>query len=123
MSSYAAIPIGMQNQNVSYLAASSYKNIKGMAGVGFVKAKKSSLESLKDITPRTFYLSLYEKYENFIKAHQMRFTPYVQNLYALKQAIIEAKEEGIENRYARYSKSWQTLVDALNEIKSKLFSR
>lgn len=115
MSSYAAIPIDMQKQNISYLAASSNKNIQGMAGVGFVIAKKSSLESLKDITPRTFYLSLYEQYENFIKTHQMRFTPPVQTLYALKQAIIEAKEEGIENRYKRYSKSWKTLTDALKE--------
>jgi len=116
MSSYAAIPIDMHKQNISYLAASSNKNIQGMAGVGFVIAKKSSLKSLKDITSRTFYLSLYEQYENFIKTHQMRFTPPVQTLYALKQAIIEAKEEGIENRYERYSKSWKTLTDALKAM-------
>lgn len=116
MSSYAAVPIGMKKQNISYLAASSNKNIQGMAGVGFVIAKKSSLESLKDINPRTFYLSLYEQYENFIKTHQMRFTPPVQTLYALKQAIIEAKEEGIENRYERYSKSWEILTNALKEM-------
>ena len=46
----------------------------------------------------------------------MRFTPPVQTLYALKQAIAEAKEEGIENRYKRYSKSWQTLTDELKEL-------
>ncbi len=116
MSSYAAIPIDMQKQNISYLAASSNKNIQGMAGVGFVIAKKSSLESLKDIKPRTFYLSLYEQYQNFVKNHQMRFTPPVQTLYALKQAIIEAKEEGIENRYKRYSKSWETLTNGLKKL-------
>lgn len=116
MSSYAAIPIDMDIQNISYLAASSNKSIQGMAGVGFIIAKKSSLESLKEIAPRTFYLSLYEQYENFIKTHQMRFTPPVQTLYALKQAIIEAKEEGIENRYKRYSKTWKTLTNALKEI-------
>lgn len=119
MSSYAAVPIGMKKQNISYLAASSNKNIQGMAGVGFVIASKSSLESLKDITLRSFYLSLYEQYENFIKTHQMRFTPPVQTLYALKQAIIEAKEEGIENRYERYSKSWEILTNALKEMNLK----
>ena len=46
----------------------------------------------------------------------MRFTPPVQTLYALKQAIIEAKEEGIDNRYKRYSDSWQVLVDTLKEL-------
>ena len=49
----------------------------------------------------------------------MRFTPPVQTLYSLKQAIIEAKEEGIEQRYARYSKSWETLTSALKEMNLK----
>lgn len=119
MSSYAAIPIDMKKQNISYLAASSNKNIQGMAGVGFVIANISSLEKLKNIEPRTFYLSLFEQYENFIKTHQMRFTPPVQTLYALKQAIIEAKNEGIENRYKRYSSSWELLTNFLKQMNLK----
>jgi len=115
MSSYAAIPIDMKKQNITYLMASSNKNIQGMAGVGFVIANKKAIEKLKKIKPRNFYLNLYAQYENFIKNHQMRFTPPVQTLYALKQAIIEAKDEGIEQRYARYSKSWQTLTDFLKK--------
>jgi 2-aminoethylphosphonate-pyruvate transaminase len=59
MSSYSAIPIDMQKQNISYLVASSNKNIQGMAGVGFFISNKNSLEKLKYINPRTFYLSLY----------------------------------------------------------------
>ena len=119
MSSYAAIPIDMEKQNISYLLASSNKNIQGMAGVGFVIANKNDIEKVKEIKPRNFYLNLYAQYENFIKTHQMRFTPPVQTLYALKQAIDEAKEEGIENRYRRYSKSWETLTSALKEMNLK----
>jgi 2-aminoethylphosphonate-pyruvate transaminase len=115
MSSYAAIPIDMKAQNISYLMASSNKNIQGMAGVGFVIANKADMEKTKEIKPRNFYLNLYAQYENFIKTHQMRFTPPVQTLYALKQAIIEAKEEGIDNRYKRYSKSWERLIKFLKE--------
>ncbi len=119
MSSYAAIPIDMKKQNISYLLASSNKNIQGMAGVGFVIANKSDIEKVKKIKPRNFYFNLYAQYENFMKTHQMRFTPPVQTMYALKQAIIEAKEEGIENRYKRYSKSWETLTSALKEMNLK----
>ena len=119
MSSFAAIPIDMRQQNVTYLAASSNKNIQGMAGVGFVIAENQALDALKLIEPRTFYLSLYEQYQSFAKTHQMRFTPPVQTLYALKQAIIEAKEEGIEERYARYAKSWSALITHLNEMNLK----
>ena len=116
MSSYAALPIDMKRQNISFLAASSNKNIQGMAGVGFVIANQQKLESLKTIQPRSFYLSLYEQYENFIKSKQMRFTPPVQTLYALKQAIIELKSEGVKNRYSRYSNSWKLLTDSLSKM-------
>lgn len=116
MSSYAALPIDMAKQNITYLAASSNKNIQGMAGIGFVIANKKSFESLKEIAPRTFYLSLYEQYQNFLKDYQMRFTPPVQTLYALKQAIIEAKAEGIAQRYQRYSDSWELLTTELKQM-------
>jgi len=102
--------------NISLSVVSRNKNIQGMAGVGFVITNKNSLEKLKDIRPRSFYLSLYEQYEYFAKTKQMRFTPPVQTLYALKQAIIEAKEEGKDNRYIRYSKSWETLTNGLKEL-------
>jgi 2-aminoethylphosphonate-pyruvate transaminase len=116
MSSYAAVPIDMKKENIHYLLASSNKNIQGMAGVGFVIGNIVSLEKLKKIKPRNFYLNLYAQYNNFIKTKQMRFTPPVQTLYALKQAIIETKEEGVENRYIRYSKSWEVLTSGLREL-------
>ncbi len=116
MSSYAAIPIDMKEMNISFLAASSNKNIQGMAGVGFIIANRKDLEATKNIKPRTLYLHLYGQYEYFLKNYQMRFTPPVQTLYALKQAIIEAKMEGIENRYARYSKCWETLLKGLDRL-------
>ena len=119
MSSYAAIPIDMKKENIHYLLASSNKNIQGMAGIGFVIAKVKSIESLKNIKPRNFYLNLFAQYENFIKIHQMRFTPPVQTLYALKQAIIETKEEGVKKRYKRYSKSWKVLTKTLKELNIK----
>jgi len=119
MSSYAAIPINMKKQNIHYLMASSNKNIQGMAGIAFAISNIKSLEKLKNVKPRNYYLNLFAQYENFIKSHQMRFTPPVQTLYALKQAIIEAKEEGIENRYKRYSKSWKVLTKELKKMNLK----
>ena len=116
MSSYAAIPIDMKKQNISFLAASSNKNIQGMAGVCFIIANQEKLENLETIQPRGFYLSLYEQYQKFRESRQMRFTPPVQTIYALKQAIIELKNEGIKNRYLRYSKSWKLLTKTLNDL-------
>lgn len=116
MSSYAAVPIDMEKDNISYLASSSNKNIQGMAGVSFVIAKKSDLEGLENIKASNFYLNLYAQYAFFKKENQTRFTPPVQTLYALKQAIDETIAEGIKNRYARYCRSWETLTAELDKL-------
>ncbi|MGG2090009.1 2-aminoethylphosphonate aminotransferase [Priestia aryabhattai] len=116
MSSYAAVPIDMKKMNISYLAASANKNLQGMAGVSFVIANKDRLEKTEQMKPRNLYLHLYDQYRYFQMNKQMRFTPPVQTMYALKQAIIETQWEGIEKRYERYSKSWTTLTDGITRL-------
>jgi 2-aminoethylphosphonate aminotransferase len=116
MSSFAAIPIHMEEMNISYLAASSNKNLQGMAGVAFVVAHKTKLESLKNLKTRNYYLNLYAQYKYFSETFQMRFTPPVQTLYALKKAIDELKQEGMKERYERYSKSWHTLINGITRF-------
>jgi len=116
MSGFAAIPVDMKAMNIDYLAASSNKNIQGMAGLGFAICNRQVLESTQSISPRNLYLHLYAQYAYFEKTHQTRFTPPVQTFYALKQAIDETKQETIEKRYERYSKSWETLLAGLEEL-------
>ena len=116
MSSFAAIPIQMKKMNISYLAASSNKNLQGMAGISFVIAKKIDLQKQKELQPANYYLNLYAQYQYFIEKGQMRFTPPVQTICALKQAIIELKKEGIKERYKRYSELWEMLVTGLSRL-------
>lgn len=117
MSSYGAIPIDMAAMNISYLAASSNKNLQGIAGVGFVVCDTQMLETMKDKTARCYYLDLFQQYNYFKKYQQMRFTPPVQVLFALNQAIEELKQESIEARYKRYQGCWEVLIQGLNELK------
>ncbi len=116
MSSYGAIPINMEDLNITYLAASSNKNLQGLPGVCFVVAHLKSLIKLKDEEQLSYYLSLKEQYDYFGANKQTRFTPPVQTLYALKQAIKETKSETIEKRYDRYKKSWKTLIDGITKL-------
>ena len=46
----------------------------------------------------------------------MRFTPPVQILYALKQAIVEFFHEGAKNRHQRYCDNWQALVAGMTSL-------
>lgn len=119
MSSFAGIPIDMKKMNIKYLASSSNKCIQGMAGVSFVIANKEALIKTKNVKPRNLYLNLYDQYSFFKDNYQMRFTPPVQILYALKQAIIEAKEETIEKRNERYEKCCEILWRGLDELNLK----
>jgi 2-aminoethylphosphonate aminotransferase len=119
MSSFAGIPIDMNKMNISYLVSSSNKCIQGMAGVSFVIANKEALEKTKNIKPRNLYLNIYKQYLYFKDNYQMRFTPPVQVLYALKQAIVEAKEETIEARYERYKACCRILWNGLEKLKLK----
>jgi 2-aminoethylphosphonate-pyruvate transaminase len=116
VSSFAAIPIDMDVDCFDFMASTSNKNIQGMAGVGFVFCRKEALEKIADYPMRNYYLNLWDQYIYFKKNKQTRFTPPVQTLYALKQAIIETKQEGIENRYARYASCWNELVKSVKKI-------
>lgn len=116
VSSFCAIPIDMDRDGIDFMASTSNKNIQGMAGVAFVFCRKEALEKIKGYRMRNYYLNLYDQYQYFQKNHQTRFTPPVQTLYALRQAIIETKIETIEKRYARYTACWEILVKAIQEM-------
>jgi len=116
ISSFAGIPFSIKKCNIDFMASTSNKCIQGMAGIGFVICKKSELIKTKKYPRRSFYLNLFDQYDYFEKNKQMRFTPPVQTIYALRQAIDEFFEEGAENRYKRYHKNWETLVAGMEKL-------
>jgi 2-aminoethylphosphonate-pyruvate transaminase len=116
VSAFAAIPIDMERDGIDFMASTSNKNIQGMAGVAFVFCRKEALEKIRDYPMRSYYLNLWDQYACFKKNGQTRFTPPVQALYALRQAVIEAKLESIEGRYRRYSACWEELVRGVKEL-------
>ncbi len=120
VSAFAAIPIDMERDCIDFMASTSNKNIQGMAGVAFVFCRKAALEKTKDYPMRNFYLNLWDQYASFKKTKQTRFTPPVQALYALRQAIIETKIETIAGRYARYSACWEELVKCVKKLGLKM---
>ncbi len=116
MSSYGAIPLDCDAMGIHFLAASSNKNLQGIAGVSFVVHHKESIQKLESVTPKSYYLNLPQQYKFFKKNRQMQFTPPVQVLYALRQAIIETKLEGVEARYQRYISCWNVLSEGLRHL-------
>lgn len=115
MSSYAGIPIDLNEWKADYLISSSNKCIQGMPGLVFVIFRKDHLDKLKE-TRRSFYFNIYEQYVGFEASGQMQFTPPVQVAYALRQAIDEYFEETELGRWTRYQGNFDLLWNGLSEL-------
>lgn len=116
VSSYAGIPIDVNKDNVDFIMGTSNKCIQGMAGACWVIARKAEIEKTKDYTTRSYYSNLYRQYAYFKKTGEMHFTPPVQVLYSLRQAIREYWEEGEQGRWERYTKSWEAIEKGVREL-------
>jgi 2-aminoethylphosphonate aminotransferase len=123
ISSFAGVPFDIKKAKADFVMATSNKCIQGMAGIAFVICKKSELEKIKDFPRRSYYLSLYDQYDYFQKNFQTRFTPPVQTIYALRQAIDEFLKEGYGRRAARYAKNWQILRDGVEKLGFRILTK
>jgi 2-aminoethylphosphonate aminotransferase len=116
MSSFAGMMIDVEKDNVHYLVSSSNKCIQGMAGISFVIANKKSLLKTSEIKARNFYFNLLENHLYLEKNKQFLFTPPVQTLYALRQAVTEYFEEGPANRFKRYAELYNIMKTKVLEL-------
>ena len=115
MSSYAGIPIDLRDWNADYLVSSSNKCIQGIPGLVFVIFRIDHLERLKQ-TSRSFYFNIYEQHVGCQSSGQMQFTPPVQVVYALRQAIKEYFAETEQGRWERYRNNFDRLYTGLSEL-------
>jgi 2-aminoethylphosphonate aminotransferase len=116
MSSFAGMEIDVEKDNIHYLVSSSNKCIQAMAGISFIIANKQSLSKTKEVAPRNFYFNLLDNHLYLEKNKQFRFTPPVQTLYALRQALNEYFEEGAKNRFARYAAMYEIMRKRVLEL-------
>lgn len=113
MSSYAGIPIDVNKDKIHFLVSSSNKCIQGMAGISFVICNREALQKTSEYRRRNFYFNLFDNFTFFSKNNQMQFTPPVQILYALRQAINEYFVETEKGRYKRYLEMYEVLKKGL----------
>jgi len=115
MSSYAGLPIDLQKQPIDYLISSSNKCIQGMAGISFVIANKEKLKLTSNLQLRNLYLNLWGNHRYIEQTGQFQFTPPVQIVYSLNQALDEFFKETQSVRTARYIKSYETLLEGIEQ--------
>jgi 2-aminoethylphosphonate-pyruvate transaminase len=117
MSSFGGIPMDISNIQADFLISSANKCIQGVPGFGFVIALRSALEQTAGYA-RTLSLDLYDQWREMEDhAGKWRFTSPTHTVRAFGQAIEELQQEGgIAERYKRYVKNQQILVNGMREL-------
>jgi 2-aminoethylphosphonate-pyruvate transaminase len=116
ISTYGLIPFDIEEENIDFCMSSAQKGLCGMTGVSWTVGKIEEIEKSKDYPRRSYYCNLFMQYDFFNRVGEMHFTPPVQTVYALKQAIKEYREEGEQARYQRITQCWEAVHKGLEEI-------
>jgi len=102
VSSFAGESIRFDQWNLQACAATANKCLHGVPGTAFVLVKRDALEGHKSAAT-TLYLDLFRHW-NSQNQGSTQFTPAVQSMYALREALLELEEEGgWRTRHARYA--------------------
>lgn len=123
MSSFGAVPIGIQNGQIDYLVSSANKCFQGVPGFSYIIARKSELLKCRG-NSRSLSLDLLDQYEGLEGNGQFRFTPPTHTLLGFVQALHEFQEEGgVKGRARRYKQNCTVLQRGMEELGfSKLVS-
>lgn len=117
MSSFAGVPFSMESLGASAVVASANKCLHGMPGLSFVILGAERAASMVRAPGRSLYLSIGEQQQFLARTGQMRFTPPVQTVYALSQALRELDAEGgVRARAAHYRSCWAALDSGVRRL-------
>jgi 2-aminoethylphosphonate-pyruvate transaminase len=116
ISTYGLMPIDIEKENIDFLMSSAQKGLAAMTGASWLVGNIEEIKKSKDYPARSYYCNLYMQYDFFERVGEMHFTPPVQTIYALRQAIEEYWEEGEQARWERLTKCWEAIHKGLEEI-------
>src|SRR5262245_27242465 len=121
MSSFGALPLDLRETPITALLASSNKCLEGVPGIAFALIEKSAIELAKGVAP-SLSLDLYDQWRGFESNGQWRFTPPVQVVAALLEAlrVLEA-EGGPAARLQRYRENFRTLTEGMRRLGFRVF--
>ena len=113
VSSVAGEELDLPGWGVDLIIGSANKCIRGVPGVSFVVLANDLLEVVSKRRAVAFSTDLVDALSRE-EVGETPFTPPVQTMYALREALEELTEEGVQNRIAHYQAIAKTLRDGLS---------
>jgi len=121
MSSYGAIPIDARTIRFDALIAASGKCLEGVPGMGFVIARRTTLQGSAG-NSCSLAMDLLDQWQYMQKTGQWRFTPPTHVVAALRAAIDQYQAQGgPAARLARYTENCAALVSGMRALGFKTF--
>jgi 2-aminoethylphosphonate-pyruvate transaminase len=121
MSTYGAIPIDARAIRFDALIAASGKCLEGVPGMGFVIARRTTLERSVD-NSCSLAMDLLDQWQYMQKTGQWRFTPPTHVVAALRAAVDQYHAQGgLPARLARYTENCAALVSGMRALGFKTF--
>jgi 2-aminoethylphosphonate-pyruvate transaminase len=121
MSSFGALEIDLKTIAVTAVLASSNKCLEGVPGLGFSLIESGALTAAKGVSP-SLSLDLHDQWRGFEANGQWRFTPPVQVVAALVEALRRFEAEGGQPaRLARYRQNFSVLLEGMRRLGFALF--
>jgi 2-aminoethylphosphonate-pyruvate transaminase len=116
ISTYGLLPFDIETENIDFCMSSAQKGLAGMTGVSWTVGQIDEIVKSKGYPSRSYYCNLFMQYDFFERVGEMHFTPPVQTIYALRQAIAEYWQEGEKARWKRLSRCWEAIHKGMEEI-------
>lgn len=121
MSSFGAIDIDARKTPFDAVVAASGKCLEGVPGMGFVVARRGTLEQCEG-NCHSLSMDLYDQWVYMGKTMQWRFTPPTHVVAALDEAMTQYFEEGgLQARGGRYTRNCRALIDGLKALGFRAF--
>ncbi len=122
VTSIGACNVPMDAWGIDVIASGSQKGYMMPPGLSFVAmSEKAWLANKRSDLPK-FYLDL-ELYKKTIIKDSSPFTPSVNLYFALEEALIMMKEEGLKSIFTRHKRHMNAIQESMKSIGLKLFAK
>ena len=115
MSSLFGEPLDVAADGIDFVTASANKCLQGLPGVSFVLGRRTALDALRGQAARSVYLDLHGHYASQ-EVDNTPFTPAVQVLHAMREALAELGLEGVAVRIRRYAENARVLREGMSAL-------
>lgn len=120
VTSVGAMEVKMDEWGIDVLVSGSQKGFMIPPGLSFLSASERAWEVHKECKYPSFYFD-WDAHKKAVLDDTTPYTPAVNLIFALRQALTMMKEEGLENIYARHKKLALGLRRAIKAIGLELF--